>query len=438
MSGAGVDVRGSYLVSAGSILDYEASIRWQDWMEGSQLILTGLNAGGGGATEVDIGVVAEGLLAGQGSSTLAPTPAADAPADRTEWFEPSSEVAGNGPASGTAGDDLATIALASCRQEVRENQQTANQLLSLSIKLAGVETPGTRIIETPAQTGQLVLSNGHIFVVDPSGTVIANAAMNVPQATTTGQVINSPVATNSRVYVLGNVPSSVDVSTLTTWQRIQQTAVTISTSQQNNYRNAAMANTSGQPAAITVTGNSGAVTVEINPLYSRMELTSIQGGPTITSYNVTGVFVDSYFSSFTLSGESSGQIHYQAQSTNFAGSMGDTGTWAATGTPGNMVAVPGAGQIRVYHMAAADLPRFIVRLENIVTSSGTTITGARYVTVTGYSGQAPTRFERGRIYQMTLPFTEQQLALTPNPSFVPVTVQVRVIDWIPTVLTPVV
>ncbi len=251
------------------------------------------------------------------------------------------------------------------------------------------------------------------------------------------------IAPNSRVYVLANIPSSVDVTTLTSWQRIQQTVVTISTSQQNNYRTAALANSSGQPAAITTTGTTGTVTVEINPLYSRYELTDVRGGPTIQSFNVTGVFVDSYFPSFTLDGQSSGPIHYQAQSTNFAGSFGDgppvstTGPWVATGTAGNMVATAGAGMVWAYHVAAADLPRFIVRLENIVTTGGP-VAGTRYITISSYSGQAPTRFERGRIYQVSLPFTEAQLAMTPNPSYVTVTAQVRVVDWIPTQLTPVI
>ncbi|MDR1671217.1 MAG: hypothetical protein LBR57_01715 [Alistipes sp.] len=335
---------------------------------------------------------------------------------------------------------LGAVAFASCSRDTGVKTLSGEPLLSLNIKLEGMTDPGaTRMTEAAGQTGQLVLSNGHIFVIDPAGTVIANAVMNVTTATSAaGQTVNAAVATNSRVYILGNIPSNVDVTTLTTFERIRQTAVTISTSQQNNYRNAAMANTSGQPAAITVSGTTGSVTVEINPLYSRLELNEVRGGPTITGFTVTGVFVDSYFPSFTLTGDSSGPIRYQSQSTNFAGVMGDTGNWVATGAAGNMFAVPAAGQVWAYHMASADLPRIIVRLEN-VTTTGTPQPGTRYLTVTGYSGQAPTRFERGRIYQITsLTFTDQQLAATPNPTHVPITVIVRQVDWIPTPLTPVV
>jgi hypothetical protein len=330
------------------------------------------------------------------------------------------------------------MTLGSCSKESSKGEKVG-ELLSLNIKLEGLADPAaTRMTEAAAQTGQLSITNGYIFVIDPAGTVIANAAMNVAQATTTGQTIPAAVATNSRVYVLGNIPNGVDVTTLTTFDRIRQTAVTISTSQQNNYRQAAMANVSGQPANVTVSGTAGTVTVEISPLYSRMELTEVRGTGTITGFTVTGVFVDSYFPSFTLTGDSSGSIRYQSQSTNFAGVMGDTGNWVATGAAGNMSAIPATGQVWAYHMAAADLPRFIIRLENI-TSSSTTITGTRYITVTGYSGQAPTRFERGRIYQIpTITFNETQLAMTPNPTHVPITVTVRQVDWIPTTLTPVI
>jgi hypothetical protein len=335
---------------------------------------------------------------------------------------------------------LGAMAFSSCSRDTKVKTLTGEEMLSLNIKLDGMVDPAsTRMIEAAGQTGQLVLSNGHIFIIDPAGTVIANAVMNVPVATSaTGQTVNAAVATNSRVYILGNVPSSVDVTQLTTFERIRQTAVTISTSQQNNYRQAAMANTSGQPAAVTVTGTAGNVTVEINPLYSRLELTEVRGGPTITGFTVTGVFVDSYFPSFTLTGDSSGPIRYQSQSTNFAGVMGDTGNWVATGAAGNMFAVPAPGQVWAYHMASADLPRIIVRLEN-VTTTGTPRPGTQYLTVTGYSGQAPTRFERGRIYQIpSLTFTDQQLSTMPNPTHVPITVIVRQVDWIPTPLTPVV
>ena len=338
---------------------------------------------------------------------------------------------------------LGVMAFASCSEAPNGGQE--EELVSLMIKLqatTSVEQPATRMVGPAAQTGQLTISNGHIFVLDQAGTVIANAPMNVAQATGTGQALEGRVATNSRVYVLANVPAGVEPQTLNTWDRIRQTAVTISASQQNNHANAALANTSGTPAAITVTGTgatqAGSVTVEVNPLFARMELTQVVGTGAITAFTVAGVYIDSYFDSFNLDGSPSGQIHYQAQSTNLAGWRGDAGAWTATGTAGNMTANPGAGNVWAQHVAAADLPRFILRLTGVTTTAGAQA-GDRYVTVTGYSGTgAPARFERGRIYQVgTITFNENNLATTPNSSYVPLTVQVRMQDWIPVQLTPV-
>jgi hypothetical protein len=62
MSAAGLDGGGNYVTSNGKILEYHASATWQGWMSGSKLMLNGLNVGKKGATEVNIGVVAENLL----------------------------------------------------------------------------------------------------------------------------------------------------------------------------------------------------------------------------------------------------------------------------------------------------------------------------------------------------------------------------------------
>ncbi len=65
MNAAGVNPEGRYVTVNGSIVDYYASVPWQDWMSGSQLVFNGMNAGKGRATEVNLGVVASGLLVDQ-------------------------------------------------------------------------------------------------------------------------------------------------------------------------------------------------------------------------------------------------------------------------------------------------------------------------------------------------------------------------------------
>ena len=71
MDAAGVNAEGRYVTGVGTILEYFAEVPWQEWMRGSRLVFNGINAGKGGATEVNIGVVAENLLPGQAGSLYA-------------------------------------------------------------------------------------------------------------------------------------------------------------------------------------------------------------------------------------------------------------------------------------------------------------------------------------------------------------------------------
>ncbi len=74
MSLTGVMADGRFVTGNGTTLDYFAQIPWQDWMNGSQLAFNGLGVGKGDPTEVTIGTVADGLLAGQ-TGVYYPAPA---------------------------------------------------------------------------------------------------------------------------------------------------------------------------------------------------------------------------------------------------------------------------------------------------------------------------------------------------------------------------
>jgi hypothetical protein len=329
----------------------------------------------------------------------------------------------------------------------------------LIVKIANASA-SSRAIGTPGTTGNLqAIANGHIFVVDALGTVIENEAMNVTAVLGTGQVLVGSatptlVPADARVYILANIPSDVTVSSLGSLNAILAAESAIAL--QTDYTLPAMANSTGTATLITITtppANSvpgvAAVSVTISPLYSRMELTSVTGTGNIVSYNVTGIFVDNYADYFTLGGGwVTTSLHEQHQSTDFTGVLGNTGSWTATGTPmSSMVANPqtaGNGDVWFYHVAGGNaitpiLPRFIVRLNQIVYNDGTsdvTITGERFITVTSYAENIPT-FLRGNIYKIgNISFSETDLTTTPNVEDVTLTVNVEVIDWIETALTP--
>lgn len=338
----------------------------------------------------------------------------------------------------------AAVVFASCNKESGKAAETKGLVLKLEYAKAGGKT---RLIEAPGVTGQLKLNDGYIYVFKNDGTLATSApvALNVTEATGAGQLIADQVPSDSRVYILGNIPSTVNASSLTTLSQLKAHVETITATAHNAYAKAMLANSNGEAELVqpNAAGTGSEVTVSLTPLYSRMELAQVKGDANIVSFDVTGVFVDSYYQSFTLDGKSSGTIVNQSSSTDFTGNIGDTGTWSSTGAAGSAVAVPGSGKSWVYHMASDALPRLVVRVSNIVYKDSNnqqqTLSDVRYITVTGYNEAAITKFERGKIYQIaSLTLSVDKAALTPNPSDVTLTVKATVIDWVPTSITPVV
>ena len=336
------------------------------------------------------------------------------------------------------------VAFVSCAKEggSETDLQPITATENLIVKLDLGENVTTRMITAPGTTGQLKLNDGHIFVINNTGSVTQHVVLDVAAATSAnGQTLTTPASSDSRIYILGNIPSTITPGSLTTYDQIRATVVNMQSAGQTDYTKALLANADGQAVMVTSTGTgTSSATVQLSPLYSRLELAQVNGGANIVSFTVTGVFVDRYYSSFTLAGASSGTLKNQGTNTDFSDNIGDAGNWASTGAAGSATANPGTGNSWTYHMAADDLPRFIVRVTNVVyNDNGTqrTLDGTRYITVTGYSGNAPTKFQRGRIYQVAnVTFNENNAALTPNPTNTTMNVKAQVVDWVPTPLTP--
>lgn len=375
------------------------------------------------------------------------------------------------------------VGLVGCQKDGGNNPEPVQPPVEtrdyLIVKIANsAPAPESRVVTPPAtSSSNITLRDGVIFILDASGSVIARPRLNPTQATSAGgQTISTPVATNSRVYIIGNLPTGFDETQYNNFTQIDQAVQSLSRGNQpTSYANAMVANSpsgqdqTGQPVQIAVTsagtpGTPGAATVSLSlsPLYSRLELYSVRGATTptaTTAFTVTGVFVDSYYSQFTLTGKAAGAVKSQGQSTVFTDNIGDTGSWAAGGSP--LKATPNAGgadtpNVWAYHMASADLPRLIIQLQS-VTPTPPTSAGAGpnyYLTVTGYNGTqgnaVPVSFQRGRIYRIgadangtpdttganSLTIDPNKLSPTPNPDNVSVRVNVTVSDWTIVPLTP--
>lgn len=331
---------------------------------------------------------------------------------------------------------MVALVLTSCSKVKPEDSKTTQ----LSIKVSGV-VKSLKSVEDPAKTdaGTIQLTDGYIFVFNPLGALTLGEALNVTAATTTGQVLSAPVPSDSRVYLIGNLPAGFTPSAITSQAELEAINTLIGT--QTDYTKATLANVSGKPDTFTPVGDVATLNVSLSPVVSRLELTQVKGAAApaageafITEFTVTGVFVDDYYPSFNFIAQGTGTMFSQGKSTTFTG-IGDTGSWVADATP---IATPGTGKVWAHNLAARGVGRFILRLENVKyddgTGSITDIAEPRYVTVKSYSNLGSLGFERGKIYRIGgangISILPGDLALTPNPSNIDLTVEVTIVEWV--------
>lgn len=338
------------------------------------------------------------------------------------------------------------LIFSACTKEGGNNQ--APSKLNVLIQIPNVK-PATRSIGDSGVTPaiQIPITGGHIFVITPQGNIENDVALDVALATSTGQVL-AAVPSDSRIYVLGNVPADVDVSTLMTLDQLLNASSDIFA--QDDYTVPALGNVNGNPVGITITSDTtGEVKVVIAPLYSRIELAQVTGGTNaeggvVTAFNVTGVWVDAWHPEFTMGGLNAGTIYNQFISTVFTpNTMGDEGTWAATDVAGTLTAVPEANKVWYHHVPAGGLPRLIIRVDGIkyqpTTGDEVDLSGddPYYITVRSYTdgGTPLTQFKAGHIYKVGgaagISFkAPDNIHVVPNPADIELTLTVEVQDWV--------
>ncbi len=360
---------------------------------------------------------------------------------------------------------LAAMMFASCRKEQTGGEEAVKPA-RLTIKIAG--TPGTRLTEPPASTdpGTIQITGGHIFVISPTDEVTDSEPLQPALAwgdSAPGQVLADDVPGDSRIYIVCNIPAGSDVASQTSLANIKVLEAAMTS--QTDYTTVALANVDGEPVLIDVDDSvtpdidnqatvEATVTVQVNPLISRVELGKVTGGPKITSFTVAGVYVDDWYPNFTYGGLFGGTKYEQHQSTAFDGNaLKNEGSWIAIedvpGTPPLYATPTTPGNVWAYNVAAGGLPRLLIAIDNLKfmydddDDSGTpdiemTETERVYLTVTGYEvgGNSLPAFERGKIYSIGggvsgdgIVFNPDDPGFTPNPEGVTLRVFVTVKEW---------
>nr|AIA99559.1 hypothetical protein [uncultured bacterium contig00003(2014)] len=368
------------------------------------------------------------------------------------------------------------LGLGSCSKNSNESPQQPDGTTRLKIQLAGVKAPNTRALESPADENDLTVveSRSLIFVADPTDQIVQVVNIVLDEATSNpGQVLDLPVPLGSSVYVVANIPTA-DYTTLHGKQTLTDLKAAVSqiTTQQATevaeYQSPVIANLDGTEALVPTTDTGGdgveTVSIEVEPLISRLEVVSLEAdedpqGYLITDFEVTGIFIDEYFPAFTYTGAASGSaISLIEALETAAGDASATaavytgwemkddadGPWSADGSPA--LVQPGGGDVWAYNLVAGGLPRIVIRLDNIeytnpAGQTGLELTGARYITVEGYTGSkgSISSFDRGEVYRVgtidtdtgesNFKFNFSHLGLTPDEQSVSLTVSVEVLPW---------
>ncbi len=208
----------------------------------------------------------------------------------------------------------------SCTESTPDNGNA-----SITVRISGPSS-STRAIETPADENPapMIDENGtHFVYVISGGTIVHSEPLT---AITEGSV--QPLAggakqfsPNSQVYILANIPANTtggNPANFGSMTSIENAVSAISyapgDSHNTSYEYPAMGNYKGIAAAIGSPNESGVATaaVSLEPLFARVELQGIEGGEWIKSFTVKNVYIDEYYSSFSMTGEGS-VIHSMGQ-----------------------------------------------------------------------------------------------------------------------------
>lgn len=334
--------------------------------------------------------------------------------------------------------------------------------VSITVKIPG-KSSSTRAPETAASSATYTpkLKDGgrhYIYVLEND--VVKGAyefnAFSTEYSLAEGAKIFSK---DAKVYVLANIPSDiVDPDKFGSMDAIKRavTAISYNSGEMRNteFEYPAMGNwKENSAAALSISAPDDGkteVTVPVAPLYARIEIQGITGGEWISEFKLKHVYLNQYYSSFSMTGDASVSHDIAGDPAAFDSNwFGDavTSDNAWTAAPGTAITA-GTGQVWAYHVGAGNIAQIWFALEDVkrYTSDGQTpeaptstvednyMTDPGFVVVNGYkeAGVDVTEFVRGKIYSIkTVKFNRPGL-----PDFVTISATVTVEDWVPHTLDP--
>ena len=346
---------------------------------------------------------------------------------------------------------IAAMISVSCVTEQSGNTD-AGKKVSISVKLAA---PGgaTRADENAAQSNQITIANGYIYVLDGSSVNYSepfNALTTGDEITLDGGKKSFP--STSTVFVLANVPSNLTISpaSLSSMDDIKNAVSEIVYSASGgvnvDYKTPAMGNIGAAVAVIPDASDATVSTakLDISPLYARVQIQGLKGGKDaegntwIKDFKLANVYIDNYYSKFSMTGVGS-DLQSAGQNTNTLDSQ--------FGDPVNMTSaantISPTNGVWAYHVGPGSLVHVIFKLSEYTAynkkadgspdTAFTTTSTPTYLTVNSYLQSSVTEFQRGKVYTISpVVFSKKgQATDEPNTTDVSIAATITVTDWIP-------
>ncbi len=311
----------------------------------------------------------------------------------------------------------------------------------------------TKSNAAPVTDPTIVFNGGFLYFASGSGQITErltvtddNAALTESsvgiQTLEAGVVIAVP-ANSVSVYLPANVPASITLPATGAYTVVEQTLLSLN-SQYDGTGGVTVATLYGGStitAPVPPAVDASAV-IEVRPLASRIEISTITGGTGISgTWKVDGIFINAFDLQQYIDAEryaASFQDNQSIPGNYVSGTTGyptaDNGLYYDYNTAGigslstNVYAPATAGNVWSYNLFAGLLPHIVIRLTGI-----TGYNDPQFLTVRTYqtgTGTPITVFERGKIYRIpTIAFDADDLSEVPEPILQDVAVTVNLIDW---------
>ena len=332
-----------------------------------------------------------------------------------------------------------------------------------------------KISEEPATYGEGAIvgattvnfASGELFFVNSSGAILkhytitsaATSATNIDMAEITGSgaaLANLPGGI-SDVHIVGNVPSTVDLTAAGITNISQVKAMTLGVATQGDITKVNLYGSKLLTSKVGGNDNEYEAKVTLKPTVARIELTNVKAGGVVKSFQVDGIFIDNYYPegkidgtiSSTLTDNGTDPLMFTDNSAKYATALKTFAyDWYAAGVATDVsgVAAPATG-VWGYNLFATEagsaVPRIIIRLSNFTTTNGSTIASPQFVTIKGLKDKATqaslTGIKSSEVYNIAadaLIINEDVVTEKPNQSLIDVTVTVEVVKWKPVAVEP--